>query len=272
MLSLVGYFDAGGHQDGKDVISVGGYLSSIPAWLRFEKEWHRTLKPLGIEEFHMTDFVACQDAFKDWKGREDEQARLLLKLAKITKKHVRRSFSGTLFLADWRRANEQYSLKESHCTPYALCAFFVMDAAIRYLAHRTRNKLRARFVFEDGDKGKGDFIWMIDQVVSRNKRMFKGIKPDFQGKELAPLQAADFVLWEQLYVEKKRLRNPSLGRHVSRDSFKELLGIKRTWGLMDYASLVRFCVEFEIPKRGEPMKTWSPYAVSPRSEPDEGQP
>jgi len=194
---------------------------------------------------------------------------LLLKLARLTKKRVRRSFSGVLRLDDWRRANAEYQLKESHCTPYALCAFFTMDASIRYLAHRQRQKLRARFVYEDGDKGKGDFIWMIDQVVARNKRMFHGIKPQFEGKELAPLQAADFVLWERRHAEKKRIKKEP---QVLRESFKERLRIKRTWGFMDYDALMRFSADFDIPKRGEPMtKKWSPYAVSPHSERAEGQ-
>jgi hypothetical protein len=154
VLWLTGYFDAGGHQDDKHVIAVGGYVSSVPAWLRFEKEWLQALKRAGIEEFHMTDFMACQGDFKNWQGREADQARLLLQLAKITKKHARRGFSGLLFLEDWRRANEEFFLKECRCTPYALCAFYVMDQAIRYFAHRTRIKLRAEPSLRTATRGR----------------------------------------------------------------------------------------------------------------------
>jgi len=181
VLWLTAYFDAGGHQDDEHVIAVGGYVSSVPAWLRFEKEWFKELKRAGVGQFHMTDFMACQGDFKDWKGRKTEQAQLLLRLAKITKKHARRGFSGLLFLEDWRRANDEYLLKECRCTPYALCAFYIMDQLIRYFAHRTR-EFRARTVFEEGDKGKGDFMWMLDQVVRRNKRMFRVSSPTFRAK------------------------------------------------------------------------------------------
>jgi len=68
MLSLVGYYDAAGHQDDEDVISVGGYLSSVPAWLRFEREWQRALKREGIEQFHMTDFIACRRSSRTGRG------------------------------------------------------------------------------------------------------------------------------------------------------------------------------------------------------------
>ena len=272
MIWLTGYFDAGDHQDDQHVMAVGGYVSSVPAWLRFEKEWLKELRRVGIEEMHMTDFMSCQKEFTAWKGRESEQTQLLLRLATITKKHARKGFSGLLFLEDWRRANQEFLLKECRCTPYALCSFYVMDQAMRYFAHRTRVKLKARTVFEDGDKGKGDFMWMIDQVINRNKRMFRSIKPDFQGKELAPLQAADFAMWEQLYAEKRVIQKPDVPL-VLRPSFQVLLGIKRQWGVMDYDGLLRFCADFEIPKRGEPMANWKfvPFAVSEQRVPDGAQ-
>ena len=83
MLWLTGYYDACGHHDGKHVLALGGYISSVPAWLRFEKQWKRALKRAGIDvPFHMTDFMACERHFKNWKGREEEQAELLLKLSR----------------------------------------------------------------------------------------------------------------------------------------------------------------------------------------------
>jgi hypothetical protein len=259
MLWLVGYYDACGHPDGKHALAVGGYVSAVPAWLRFEKRWKRALKEAGITiPFHMTDFMACQRGFEDWKGREDEQGRLLLKLAGITKENVRRGFSTMIRLEAWNRVNsESYTLKESRCTPYAICAFFTMDKTFRWLRRRTR-RFAVRFIFEDGDKHKGDFIWMMDQFIGKDTRLLGGVKPSFESKDLAPLQACDFVMWEQFNVAKDRIKNPAAPAPL-RDSFNALYSIPSEWGVIDYEKLIKFCDDFDVPKRGEAPRPWSPF-------------
>jgi hypothetical protein len=93
----------------------------------------------------------------------------------------------------WHRVNaESYALKENHCTPFALCAFFTMDKTFRWLLRRTR-RFSLRFVFEDGDKHKGDFQWVMDQFVRKNRRALAGAMPTFERKDSPPLQACDLV-------------------------------------------------------------------------------
>ena len=58
-----------------------------------------------------------------------------------------------------------------------------------------------KFIFEDGDKHKG-------HCSSGRTRLLGGAKPNFEPKGLAPLQACDFVLWEQFNLAKDRLKNP----------------------------------------------------------------
>lgn len=238
---------------------MGGYISSVPRWLRFEKQWNRALKQADIDVFHMTDFMACADDFKDWQGRDDEQLELLLKLATITKKHVRRSFSSMVVLNDWTEVNKAYALKENHCTPYGLCAFYTMNKVMKWLLTRTSD-FRIRFIFEDGDKNKGDFMWMMDQFYKLDKRVFAGARPSFEPKSLAPLQAADFVMWEQFHLAKDRIKNP-VNPSAVRKSFRELLSIPHDWGVFDEEMLVKFCEGFGVPKRGvASMRPWSPFA------------
>lgn len=257
MLWLTHYFDASGHPDAKHALAVGGYVSSVPAWLRFEKAWSGVLKPVGIDVFHMADFMACGGDFKHWRGREDEQSALLLKLVGVTKKYVRRSFSTMIRLKAWNEVNQIYALKESHCTPYAICGFFTMDKAMTWLVKRQR-RFMARFYFEDGDKHKGDFIWLIDQIVAQDKRRMSGAKPHFEPKTVVPLQAADFVMWEQLNLAKDHIRNPQSAAAV-RKSFQQLMTIPRDWGVIDHEKLVRFCDEFDVPKRASgKLRAWTP--------------
>jgi hypothetical protein len=249
MLWLTGYFDAAGHPDGEHALAVGGYISSVPMWLRFEKAWKKVLRKNKIDIFHMADFMACADEFKNWLGRKDEQSELLLKLAGITKEHVRHGFSTMVFLDAWKEVNKTYKLRESHCTPYGLCGFFTVDKAMRWLVDRKR-RFALEFVFEDGDKHKGDLMWMIDQFVRTDKRVNAGAAPNFRSKRVVPLQAADFVTWQQYRFVANKLTKADIKPHFY-ESFAQLVTIPKTWGVIDEEALVKFCVGFEIPKRDD---------------------
>jgi hypothetical protein len=257
MLRLRAYFDAAGHPTDQHLLAVGGFLSSVPAWMRFEKRWKRLLRSAEIMiPIHMADFMAFRRGFENWRGREGEQAALLLNLAAITKKHVRHSFSTIIRLDAWRQVNQVYALKESRCTPYGLCGFFTMDKTFRWLKRRTR-RFQAQFIFEDGDLNKGDFIWFMDDFIGKDKKLLAGAKPNFASKNVIPLQTADFVLWEQLKLAKNYLRNPNAPAQL-RESFKVLESNPNTWGVINEGHLIRFCTEFQVPKRGE-KRVWSAF-------------
>lgn len=138
----------------------------------------------------MAEFMACRGEFKDWAGREGERDEVVQELLRIARKNTHKGFATSTLLDVWREANEIYQLKECHCTPYGLCGFFTMDKTIRYLLRR-KEKFAARFFFEDGDKHKGDFISLINQLVKRRPKLLAGLKPNFEKKSATPFQAAD---------------------------------------------------------------------------------
>ena len=254
MALLTTYFDAAGHPDGKHALIVGGYVASVQAWLRFERAWNARLKRSGIDVFHMADFMACKDGFENWKGREKEQDALLKKLAGVISDHARHSFSTMILLDDWAEINRLYALDENHCTPYSIAGFYSIDKAMRWLNRRDGDTAFTKFIFEDGDKHKGDFIWMVDQIVKWNKRLLAPMKPHFMPKKLAPLQAADFVLWEQFNASKTRLLTGA--PIVWRPTLRQLSSVKHTWGMLNADRLIQFCEEYCVPKRGSGL-TWT---------------
>src|SRR5262249_19335072 len=52
------------------VMAIGGYLSTIERWCRFQDEWQDFLTAFGIESFHMKDFKAGQRQFKNWTAEQ----------------------------------------------------------------------------------------------------------------------------------------------------------------------------------------------------------
>lgn len=255
MLWLTCYYDAAGHPKGKHALVVGGYVAAVPAWLRFEREWKRALNKAGIDVFHMADFMARKGKFENWKGRDHEQARLLLKLVQITNKHARISFSTIILLDAWESVNKTYALREAHCTPYALCGFFTILRTAGWLWRRDR-RFKAELIFEDGDLNKGDLIWMIDRFTGHKKKILGGLFPTFKGKELSPLQAADFVAWEHLNAARERLLKPDVPAGL-RETFKKLETIKKSWRIITEDQLLKFCADYDVPKRDSLPRDWA---------------
>ena len=255
MTWLTAYFDAAGHPDGAHSLIVGGYLSDVRAWLRFEKLWKIAIDEVGIEVFRMADFMACKGAFANWKDRDEERAALLATLARITRKNTRKSFAFAVYLDDWKRANQVYALETNHCTPYALCGFSIMSTAIKWLGKRDKKKdpvAISEFIFEDGDKHKGDFMWLMDNIIRKNRRDLAAISPIFKPKTLVPLQSADFIGWVYRKAVMKELQKMF---PKASDSLLDLGMIPNTYGYLDYKHIVKFCEMFDVPKSGE-SRTW----------------
>lgn len=263
MAMLTGYFDAAGDNRGTHAVTVGGYLSSARAWARFEKRWRAALTEANIQEFHMTDFMAGAPPFEDWRGQPERQLALLRVLADVTRRNVHFSFASSVLLEDWRSANEGFYLKECRCTPYAIGAFTVMAKCIGWIGRKHRDD-RFEFIFEEGDQGKGDFLFFVDHVIRKSHHQLARIRPVFKPKSCSPLQTADFVVWEQ----RRALRAKLEGMYEEmRPSFALLTKIPNDWGVVNRQQIAEWCAWLGVPSRAEQapdVPSWRP-AFRPRT-------
>jgi hypothetical protein len=101
-------------------------------------------------------------------------------------------------------------------------------------------------------------MWMMDELIRWDRRMFKALKPIFLDKSYTPLQAADFVMWEQAFLSKSFLAN-NRQPVVARESFTELTKTPHDWGVMNKDDIIGFCEEFGVPKVGE-LRAWTPLS------------
>lgn len=58
------YFDAGRQ---RNVFCIAGYVGCSNDWTVFNRKWRAMLRENDLPHFHMTDYVARQDRYKDWK-------------------------------------------------------------------------------------------------------------------------------------------------------------------------------------------------------------
>jgi hypothetical protein len=178
---------------------------------------------------------------------------LLGTLISIIKRNVYKAFSEMVLLDDWRAVNEIYLLDESHCTPYALASFYVMDRTIRWWGRKHPKDSMTEFVFEEGDKNKGDFMWMMDRIVRRNRTGLAVAIPVFKPKALAPLQAADLAGWTmrraaKVWLTKEQER--ALPKPI-RERLVELAKVPHRAGYLNQEHITKFCRDHGVPQRGE---------------------
>jgi hypothetical protein len=254
MATLTAFCDAAGHPEGEHTLIVCGYVAEAAGWTEFEQQWKNALADVGITgPFHMAEFMACEKSFAGWKPRVDDRVALLKKLISIIRINVLQAFSETIRLDDWREVNKAYQLEESHCTPYSLAGFFVMDRTIRWWGRERPEDSMTEFVFEEGDKHKGDFIWMMERIVRQNRTELGIVTPVFKPKALAPLQAADLDGWimrRAFKVEITKEPERSLPAALV-EAMMEIGRIPHISGDLGQEHITKFCEAHGVPNRGQ---------------------
>jgi hypothetical protein len=238
------YFDASGKKE-LPVLVVAGFLSPTLVWLRFEKEWKRSLAWYGISALHMKDFAHSTGEFAPWKGEEKLRARFLGDLLRIIKEHVDNSFATAVYMRDYAEIDQEYCLREwAH--PYAIAGTHCIAKIHAWAAEFGLDFSKIDHVFETGDEGKGDLFKLAYEHVS--------VDPIFKPKEWSvAFQAADLIAYEHF---KANLKVLDMGEGMAgiddlRIPFQSLITIPGSmqWGVVLKDDLIRNCVKYGIPKR-----------------------
>lgn len=263
------YFDAAGSfnpkypDNTKIAVVVSGYVASVDRWLKFEKKWNAVLAEAGITvPFHMAEFMANQAPhFSCWAGRDTEKVALLMTLARLIRKHVSRGIGQAVLIDDWKRVNQVYAMEGNHCTPFAIAGFFVIDKTMRWIGNHHDKGIKTAILFEDGDMGKVDLVWAMEQIHKAEPMLIPSELPNFGKKDLVPFQACDLVAWLIRSEFGKRLRHPVEEYPGTSKPLEEMYKLDRDWGYQDYDSLIKFCERFDVPKVGED-RLWDGYGAS----------
>jgi hypothetical protein len=188
------YGDAAGGSD-QGFIVVAGYLSTYQKWLEFIGEWTVLLGAYGLPYFHMAEFAHFKGPFDQFKDDEGRRSEFLSKAASLIRDHVERSFACRVEFASFSRVSRAYPLAEIAGVPYSCAARTCVTKVRKSLPRGTD----VEFVFEDGDKGKGELIRIMERdgypipiFRPSRDRVVKG----HMVKALLPLQAADFAAYE----------------------------------------------------------------------------
>jgi hypothetical protein len=237
------YFDASGHPDQQDVLTVAGYAAAVENWIRFEGEWAEILRDAGLNSFHTTEFMSSQGEFGPWKGRTDKRRSFTEKLTQCIERNCAKFFRVSLFVPDYELVNSEYMLRETVGRPYAVCATLA-TFSLRQWAQELGALATLLYFFEDGDKDKGDFEKRHKQLYGRN--------PSFLKKDQTPaFQAVDLNAWKMrtaLHECNKPTHTTEIGNDLLR-SVSILEGVSKEAGVLNRYSFRAFCERYGVAKR-----------------------
>ena len=221
-------FDAGGNPHDQEFLVVAGFISSADSWIEFDKKWRQRLAEDDLTYFHMVDFAASQEEFKHgWKNNEPRRRKLLADLMEIIRPHAFRRFANVIEIKTLEENLPEEKLKEYNLNAYALCAMTCVAQVMRWCKTQPAPQFHnVRFVFEDGDLGKGNLMQRFKEDLDmrpsfepkKDKMTEHGIIPAF-----TPLQAADFFAYE-VFLGCKNLRERKYDPRWALEEFISIMG------------------------------------------------
>lgn len=242
--AATGYFDASGHQDDPHVMTVGGFISKIDKWKRFDRAWNSILEEHGLDALHMTDYARGVKPYQKFKGDATLRKRFQNQLSDCIAKNTNKAVRATLLLVDYNAVNRIFKLKEQMGPPYAVCGVMCLYEALQWARRKKCEKSLICF-FEDGDKGRGE-------LKKRAAWMFPVERLQFLQKDkIRAFEAADFMAWKAKKNVEKWMSDsyhPSQ-RHDLHKSMGSLEKIPTEAKIMTIDGLIGVCRFLGVEKR-----------------------
>lgn len=156
------------------------------------------LTDAGISMFHMTDFECRQDEFRDWSN--DKRRSVIQRAHSLIKLRTNVGICSAVILKDYDEVFAAHpDIKAQVRSPFSLC----VNGCLREIANWNERFKRygqpIAYIFESGDKGKGEIIEVFDKI-SRDPILKVGSGYEslaFADKRtVVQLQAADINAYE----------------------------------------------------------------------------
>jgi hypothetical protein len=192
MAMFTTYFDGSGSPDDTAALVVAGFIATSVQWIEFERNWKDTLQAFNVSSLHMKHFAHSRGEFTSWKGDEQKRRQFLGRLINIILIRVRHSFASAVIMPDFRSVDAKYHLSEL-IKPYALAGCTCVEKVKQWAKRSAVNPEEIAYIFEDGDKDKGDLMKRMEEDHK--------ILPIFLKKDKSvAFQAADLLAYEHLLV------------------------------------------------------------------------
>jgi hypothetical protein len=228
------------------VYTVGGYLSSAPQWIAFQRAWGKALKKAEIPYFHMADFESRLGVYQDWSN--EKRINFLQTLHKIIHKYVLKGFTTSIVMSDYDNLTKRQK-DEVFGEPH-MCALFSCLKHIYKLCSELDLNEPIAYVFETNKQYDGLIDRAFGDMPNETRLGYRVGSLSFAQKDCMPLQASDILTYEvtkelanQLYETRNRpirlsIKNLAVSRidewyYMRTEHFLEVLTSMKENGIYD---------------------------------------
>jgi hypothetical protein len=197
MASIKGYADDSRPND--RIWVVGGYAGHDLQWEQFEHDWPEMLEKHGVPYFHMREMGKPNGVYAKWhpfKEHQTEVAAFFADLTKVITDCWLRPYFAITRVKDLERFNAEHGL---NLEPYSLAAYGCM----LMIAKDHLRGATAEIVFDHVEKVTSRLARAFEyaETDSHYSEVHKMVVPlplnkSLTFKDVIPLQAADFLIWE----------------------------------------------------------------------------
>lgn len=202
-------FDASGSKHDQPVLIVAGFVSTVDAWVDFDREWKSRLDKDGLDYFHANEFAQSSGSFADgWKNNEKRRRALLADLMGIIQSHAHQKVASIVVNSALNAKMDKGVRDSFYLEAYPLAGRTVAKKVADY-ARSFHAKHFPEFIFEDGDLDHGMLMTRFKkdgypEPIFRPKRDTVDRKnPDLIKRGYRPLQAADLLAYELFLAYKQ---------------------------------------------------------------------
>ena len=186
----------------------------------------------------MVEFINRCGQFKGWsKGK---RSCLFDSLTTLIRVRVRKAFGCVVLCDAFDVVSKQYLLTENLGHAFPMAAMTVLGGVFTW-ADKIGHSQTILSVFEDGDEHKGELLKLAKKYLPEE------LRPNFQSKKLAPLQAADIAAWDLRNVVTKVQEIAKVD--IWEKSYKRLHEIPNDYQLRGVNELIGLCRDLKIPLR-----------------------
>jgi hypothetical protein len=199
---LTAYFDETNTASNQVVPLVAGYLASTPQWSRFNEQWTKLLVrykvPIdpkrGVRIAHRTDIHRLEGAlFEKWT--EPHRDEFLGKAYVLIRRHTRIPFGNAVYRKQFEEIVPK-KIQKHFGGAYGWCVYSSLFT-VKDWCELHNYKKPIQYIFEAGAPGQKRVNQILNEMFknSKSRALFRMGGYKFQGKEIKPLQAADFLAW-----------------------------------------------------------------------------
>jgi len=191
---LTAYFDDSGTSPTDPVAVVAGYLASARMWNRFNEQWESLLRKYEITKVHRAELENFKGEFANWKPARRTE---FVKKAHAIIRRCTYVGVGLALIKDDLKDEIPKDTALAQFEIFSWCAHGCL-AGIRSWCDDKKHQEHVEYVFEAGTEGQNQFHRTMEVLykdsLTRAQNRIQGWS--FQGKETAPLQAADIIAYE----------------------------------------------------------------------------